>query len=63
VDDDIADLFADLRPARFAGGDDLAAHLLEVFGQPGNLGDFPLPFGTFEGDELAGDLDLRGMER
>src|SRR6185369_8511647 len=63
MDDDVADLLADLGAARLAGGDNLPAGLLQVTGQAGDLGGLAAAFGTLEGDQLAGGgLGLVGHE-
>jgi len=53
VDDDIADLLADLGAAGLAGGNDRAADLLQVLGEVGDLRGLAAAFGALEGDEDA----------
>ena len=60
VDDDVADLLADLGAAGLAGGDDVLAGLLQMGREQGNLGGFAAAFGAFEGDEFAGGLLMEG---
>ena len=62
VDDNVADLFADLGAARLTGGDNLAADFLQVLGEAGELGGFAAAFGPLEGDEFAGRLGLGGHD-
>ena len=59
MDDDVSDLLPDLGASRFAGRDDLAAALLVLRGEAGNLRGFSAAFGPFERDEFSSDSVLQ----
>jgi hypothetical protein len=63
VHDDVADLFANLGPARLAGRDDIAMGLLEMGGQARDLRRLAGAFRAFEGDEFAGGFLIQWHAR
>ena len=54
MDDDVANLFAELGATGLADGDDVAVFFNKAGGEEGNLSGLAGAFGTFEGDEAAG---------
>jgi hypothetical protein len=54
MDDDVADLLADLGAAGFAYGYDVVTDVGEPRREVGDLGGFATSFGTFEGDQYTG---------